>query len=266
MFDPKLEKLAKQVRTNAGAESLPIGLETIAGYDDIILQPIRSHKRFHGKIEFLPDENLFVIYHPDPATYPSPNRLRFSIGHELGHFHIDEHREALVRGETHSSEPGFRSKNPKELQADEFAAALLIPAHLMEQPINKRGFMSLDEVLGISERCATSLYATTIRYVRMASEACLVVLAQHGVIKSSFSSDEARYTRFGKIEISSLPASSPGHRLAKQFGSKEISEQKHPVTSWFAREEEIAVWENCTNVGEGYTISFLSIDSDEDKD
>ena len=266
MFDPKLEKLAKQVRANAGAESLPVNLETIAGYDDIILQPLRSHERFHGKIEFLPDENVFVIYHPDPATYPYPSRLRFSIGHELGHFHIDEHREALVRGETHSSEPGFRSKNPKELQADEFAAALLIPAHLMEQSINKRGFMSLDEVREISERCETSLYATTIRYVRMASEACLVVLAQRGAIKSTFCSDEARYTRFGRIEIPSLPATSPGHNVAKQFGSVEIREQKHAASSWFAREEDISVWENCTHVGEGYTISLLSIESKEGED
>jgi hypothetical protein len=264
MFDPKLEKLAKQVRANAGAESLPVSLETVAEYDDIILQPIRLHNRFHGKIEFLPDENVFVIYHPDPATYPYGSRIRFSIGHELGHFHIDEHREALVRGETHSSEPGFRSKNPKELQADEFAAALLIPAQLMEPPITKRGFMSLDEVRRISERCETSLYATTIRYVKMASEACLVVLAQRGTIKSSFCSDEARYTRFGKIEIPRLPATSPGHQLIAQFGSREIREQKHAASSWFAREEDITVWENCTHLGEGYTISLLSIDAEEE--
>ena len=225
------------------------------------------YEGFNGKIEFLPDENAFVIYHPDPATYPFLNRLRFSIGHEIGHFHIDEHREALVRGESHSSEPGFRSKNPKEQQADEFAAALLIPAQLMEQPIKKRGFVTLDEFRKISGDCEASLYATTIRYVRMASEACLVVLAQNGVIKSAFSSDEARLTRYGRISVSGLPVNSPGHALAKQSGSSEIWEQQHGASSWFQRDDDDPVWESCAQVGEGYTISLLSIDSsDSDND
>lgn len=266
MFDPKLEKLAKDLRINAEADSLPINLEKIAAYDGLILQPLSVYHRFNGKIEFLPEENVFVVYHPDPSTYLYPRRLRFSIAHELGHFYIDEHREALLRGETHSSEPGFRSKNPKELQADEFAAALLIPGRLMDATIDKRGFMSLDEVRDVSEKCETSLYSTTIRYVKMASEACLVVLAKNGDIKSFFSSDEARYTRFGKIHASHLPAASPGYHLAKQFGSTEIREQKHAASVWFARENETTIWENCTHVGDGYTISLLSIESDEGAD
>jgi len=265
MFDPKLEKLAKDLRINAEADSLPINLETVAAYDGLILQPLSSYHHFHGKIEFLPDENVFVIYHPDPSTYPYPRRLRFSIAHELGHFYIDEHREALLRGETHSSEPGFRSKNPKELQADEFAAALLIPARLMDGTIDKRGFISLDEVRNVSEKCGTSLYATTIRYVKMASEACLVVLAKNGDVKSCFCSDEARYTRFGKIQLSRLPAASPGHDLANEFRSTEIREQKHVASVWFAREEDITIWENCTHVGDGYTISLLFIEGDEEE-
>lgn len=265
MFDQKLEKLAKDLRINAEADSLPINLETVAAYDGLILQPLNSYHRFHGKIEFLPDENVFVIYHPDPVTYRYPRRLRFSIAHELAHFYIDEHREALLRGETHSSEPGFRSKNPKELQADEFAAALLIPARLMETTIDKRGFMSLDEVRGVSEKCETSLYATTIRYVKMASEACLVVLAKNGNINSSFCSDEARYTRFSKIQISQLPAASPGHDLARQFGLTEIRERKHAACAWFARDDDITIWENCTPVGDGYTISLLSVERDNEE-
>jgi hypothetical protein len=266
MFDPKLEKLAKDLRINAKADSLPINLEKVAAYDGLILQPLSLYHRFNGKIEFLPEENVFVIYHPDASTYPYPRRLRFSIAHELGHFYIDDHREALLRGETHSSEPGFRSKNPKELQADEFAAALLIPASLMEPTIEKRGFMSLSEVQSISERCQTSLYATSIRYVRMASEACLAVLAKDGNIKSSFCSDEARYTRFGKIKISRLPENSPGHRLVSQLGPADISECKHAVSAWFPRQDDIELWENCAHIGDGYTISLLSIERSEEQD
>ena len=209
---------------------------------------------------------MFLSFIIPILQLPYPRRLRFSIAHELGHFYIDEHREALLRGETHSSEPGFRSKNPKELQADEFAAALLIPARFLEPTIDNRGFMSLDEIRDVSGKCETSLYATTIRYVKMASEACLVVLAKSGDIKSCFCSDEARYARFGKIQVSRLPTASPGHDLAKQSGSTEIRERKHIASAWFAREEDITIWENCTHVGGGYTISLLSVECDEKTD
>src|SRR5438132_8395403 len=124
MFDTKIEALAARVRHIASSDRLPVDLKEIAAYDDIVLVPVKHHEGFNGKIEFLKEQNTFVIYHPDPSTYRYPRRLRFSLGHELAHYYIDEHRDALVRGECHSSLSGFKSKDPKELQADEFAAAL----------------------------------------------------------------------------------------------------------------------------------------------
>lgn len=266
MFDRKLEALAKQVRENTTGRLLPVDLAVVAEYDSIILQPVREHARFNGKIEFLPDESAFVIYHPDPETYRYPLRLRFSIAHELAHFHIDEHREALVRGETHSSESGFRSKNPKEVQADEFAAALLIPSDTIESRMRKRGFLTLQEILSVGETCETSPYATAIRYVRMASEACFVALAQYGGIKSSFCSDEAQIRRFGKIAVKTLPATSPGHALAGRGGSGEVVERKQDASAWFGRDDETNLWENCVHLGDGYTLSLVSVEIDESDD
>ena len=264
MFDRKIEALAQRIREVASTGKPPVNLDAIAEYDGILLVPVTNHQNFNGKLEFLPEENTFIIFHPDPATYPYPNRLRFSIAHELGHYHIDEHRKALVRGETHSSEPGFRSKNAKEMQADEFAAALLIPADTIEPIIGKRGFMTLEEILTLGETCKTSPYATTIRYVRMASEPCFVTLARRGEIRSSFSSDEARIRRFGKISIKTLPTTSPGHALAQDSGSGEVTDRKHNASPWFGREDDTTLWESCVHIGEGYTLSLVSIELDED--
>jgi len=263
MFDPKLEALAKRVRANAGAEKLPVSLSAIADYDDLILEPVTEHAGFNGKIEFFSDENVFVIFHPDPATYPYKSRLRFSIAHEFAHFHIDEHRVALVRGETHSSVPGFRSKHPREIQADEFAAALLIPVETMAPRIRKRGFLTLQEIRTIAEQCEVSLYATAIRYVRMAEEACFVVLARNGQVVSSFTSDEARLRRMGKLQITRLPPKSPGHELASYSRSEEAKEIDHPLGVWFSEMEDGQLWESCTPLGDGYTISLVSAQSDD---
>lgn len=266
MFDRKLEALAKQVRENTTGKSLPVDLAVVAEYDGIILQPVQEHARFNGKIEFLPDENVFVVYHPDPATYRYPLRLRFSIAHELAHYHIDEHREALVRGETHSSESGFRSKNPKEIQADEFAAALLIPAEKIEPTINKRGFLTLQEIRGVAEVCQTSPYATAIRYVRMASEACFVALARDGAIKSSFASDEAWIRRLAKLSATTLPVTSPGYHLAAGGRPDEVVEQRHSATAWLASGVDANLWESCVHIGDGYTLSLVSVDDEGGED
>ncbi len=262
MFDPKIEALAQQVRQSTGTDRLPLDLVTIAEYEGVLLTPVTQHDGFNGKIEFLPEENTFVIYHPDPNTYPYPTRLRFSISHELGHFYIDEHRQALVRGEGHSSQSGFRSKDPRERQADEFAAALLIPGWTMESKIEKRGFMTLEEIRSVATDCEASLYATTIRYVRMTSEPCVVVLAKGGKIKSSFFSDEARVKRFGKIAGTDLPRLSPGHALSSQILSDEIREQRHDTQAWFGR-GDTPVWENCISLGDGFTLSLVAIEQDE---
>jgi hypothetical protein len=227
MFDRQLELLAEQVRKNAKAERLPIDLSSIAAFDDVILQPLEQHEGFNGKIEFLAEENVFVIYHPSEATYRYPSRLRFSIAHELGHFHIDSHRANLVRGITHNSKSGFRSKDPKEIQADEFAAALLIPANTMTPTIEKRGFMTLEQVRMVSTNCATSLFATGIRYLKLTGEAAVVVLAHNGKVRSSFSSDEAKAHGFGKVSCETLPPHLTREQLIPARGSHPRSGAQH---------------------------------------
>jgi len=57
-------------------------------------------------------------------------RARFTLSHELGHFYIDEHRNALKAGRapSHPSFCDYESKNPVEQEADHFASCLLMPA------------------------------------------------------------------------------------------------------------------------------------------
>src|ERR1700748_3499337 len=82
---------------------------------------------FDGLIE---QENtsfhIFINTKNFPADHP---RSRFTFAHELGHYFIDEHRNALLSGRTpsHPSYTDFSSKNPVELEADHFASSLLLP-------------------------------------------------------------------------------------------------------------------------------------------
>lgn len=81
-----------------------------------------------------------VLY--DPSVYP-PDRIRFSLAHEIGHFVL--HKEVLetVHFEDEVAYFGFMDSIPKyifndyEQQADSFAAHLLMPNNKVVNAVSK---------------------------------------------------------------------------------------------------------------------------------
>ena len=103
-------------------------------------------------------------------------RARFTLGHEAGHFFIDEHRNALVAGAAppHGSQCEFESQNPVEQEADIFASSLLLPRRrFLERargsPPGLAGILELAELFG------TSITSTAIRYVQEDLVPCTVI-------------------------------------------------------------------------------------------
>ncbi len=81
-----------------------------------------------------------------------PVRRRFTIAHELGHLclhqdealHVDaEKRYHLIRRSPLSS----RGDNPKEIEANIFAAELLMPAHMIATDMDDEAFRDLPDRL-----------------------------------------------------------------------------------------------------------------------
>ena len=74
--------------------------------------------------------NRFGIIVSDAC--PTPGHGRFSLAHELGHYHIDGHLDAMFAGDAErvESEGGFfhNRKSRLEREADWFASELLVPA------------------------------------------------------------------------------------------------------------------------------------------
>ncbi len=130
-----------------GIARAPIPVEAIA-------------ERLGIEVKLVPLEDQLsgmIFLHGDPVVAVNSlhhrNRQRFTIAHEIGHFvmhlkeigeevHVDKKFIALARG-SHSSS-GF---DPKEVEANSFAAELLVPRYLLRQHLSNAVVDVEDEAL-----------------------------------------------------------------------------------------------------------------------
>jgi hypothetical protein len=117
-------------------------------------------------------------------------RRRFSVAHEMGHLELHRlHSKVfLCTGTDLDTWTGRHSSTELEREANEFAAALLLPKRFVASLCN--GDPSLGLIARIADTCGVSLTATAIRYLRFCDEACAVVFSQGGHIKWFRGSEE----------------------------------------------------------------------------
>jgi Zn-dependent peptidase ImmA (M78 family) len=116
-------------------------------------------------------EGNIVIQKKDAA-----NRQRFTIAHEIGHFHLrhqfgDGGQVHVDKGNFYRSR-GSRSSegiDPKEVEANQFAASLLMPAGLVKREVRALGARLLldHHITSLAERFEVSEQAMTIRLTRL---------------------------------------------------------------------------------------------------
>lgn len=116
-------------------------------------------------------------------------RVTFSVGHELGHYFLERHRQFLKKGgRAHCSQTEFFSANLSEREADTFAASLLMPSSLASPVVNKNE-LTLERLDAIASTFETSLVSTAIRAVRLSEYPCAVAGIREGRIAWMFASD-----------------------------------------------------------------------------
>jgi len=102
---------------------------------------------------------------------------RFSIAHELGHYFLPGHMDALfAERDVHESRAGRFSDDQYEGEADRFAARLLMPNSLFLPAVRHAG-EGLAAIERLAEMCETSLSATGIRYAEALRDPLAVVVS-----------------------------------------------------------------------------------------
>ncbi len=183
-------KMAKQQAEaflrDEGITALPVDPFAIARSRDIAVKPkpdtaggVSGMLLRHG--------NAFGILY---ATHISSEGFRrFSVGHELGHYFLEGHIDhVLPRDGVHTSHAGFISADPYELEADQFAAGLLMPSAPFKRALSRHdaGHAAIESVAGL---CKTSLTATAIRYAELADAAVAIVISTGPTIDFCFMSE-----------------------------------------------------------------------------
>jgi len=239
----------------------PVGMvdpELIANKIGVTFSYGSYEDSFDGLIEFY-NSSFHIYINTDRVQHAYTERARFTFAHELGHYFIDHHRNALKSGRSpsHSSRTGFVSRNYAEREADYFASCLLMPEERLKKDISDRPF-KFELIQEIGKKYQTSFTSTALRFSMIGNYPITVILSFTGKIKWYWSSHDFpyKYLRHGKDKV-------PEDTVAGEYFSDNYSPSKRQevfAIDWFSyvKDEDInrKFYEQCL-FHKNYVISIL---------
>ena len=122
----KAQQRARAVRTKHGATNLPIDVQQLAELEGVQVERADFGDEISGVLVKDGDRAIIGV-----NGRHAPTRQRFSIAHELGHYLLHGRRDLFVDKDfivyfrDGNSSTGY---DPLEVEANQFAAELLMPA------------------------------------------------------------------------------------------------------------------------------------------
>lgn len=253
--------MAEQIVKGAGISTLPIEPKEYAralGFE-VEAKPTSSAGVSGMLIRV---ENQFAIAYS--THFDNEGFENFSVGHELGHFYLRGHVDALMPGGNgiHESRAGFNSKDRYEIEADRFSASFLMPRHLFFPALERagRGLTAIDH---LSALCKTSLHSTAIRFTQCTRDPVAIVVSVGGQIEHCFMSDALK-DRSGIDWLrkrETVPPGTPTH-IFNQDPNNVLRalriEQTSTLQQWFGGKRHIEISEDVVGLGRyGKTLTVL---------
>ncbi|MBI3129669.1 MAG: ImmA/IrrE family metallo-endopeptidase [Candidatus Tectomicrobia bacterium] len=194
---------------------------------------------------------------------------RFSVAHEIGHFLLPGHMDQVLPAGTtmHESRSGFVSEDRYELEADHFAAGLLMPDPLFSKAMNKAG-EGLRAVESLAALCQTSLTSTALRLVQCSDVPVAMVMSAGGRIEYCFMSGPLKEMR-GLDWIRKnvpVPAGTATHRFnqnPKMIAQAARVDATTSIQDWFGGHRNLNMTEEVVGLGNyGKVLTILSLIDD----
>ena len=253
---------AEQLIKKLEVTDLPVDPIKIAESFDIMVKSMPADGGVSGML--IRHGNEFCIGY---ATHiQNEGFRRFSIAHEIGHYVLPDHVDAvLAHDDIHSSNAGFATNDPFEREADIFAASLLMPNDLFAREMKSLGD-GLTAIEVLSKRFVTSLIATANRYVEKAEIPVAMIVSSSNKINYSFMSDSLR--DFKGLEWLQKGDPLPEGTETKVFNSSkenvvgtERVQERVELKDWFGGSRSIPGIEEIVGLGRyGKTLTILRSD------
>ncbi len=205
--------------------------------------------------------NEFGIHYS--TAIPSEGFHRFSVAHELGHYFLEGHIDHVLPNDgVHVSEAGFTSGNPFEMEADQFAAGLLMPGQLLRPALRRQppGFTTIERLASLA---STSLTATAIRCAELTDDAIAVIISTGPAIDFCFMSETMK--SLPQLTWIRKGSAVPDGTVTSRFNAAPVRVRAADrdadvidVTTWLGGHRHVRVIEDVTGLGSyGKTLTLL---------
>lgn len=258
----ELSELAEFIAEDTFPDGNVIQPEIIAEKNEISYCCGSYENYFDGLLEYL-DKSFHIYLNIDRLKHQFTPRARFTFAHELGHYFIDEHRNALKFNlvKSHPSFIDFSSDNEAELEADYFAASLLLPTGRILKDISGRKF-EFNIIEELRSKYQTSLTATLLKFIAIGSQPMMIVVSQKERIKwFKYSSDFPFKFINAKPGFKVPPLTSAGeyhYENKKNIDSDELVYAEDWFSINYDEDRRREFWERCIYADSvGFVISVL---------
>lgn len=197
---------------------------------------------------------------------------RFSVAHELGHYFLPDHPgEIMKAGGQHFSRAGFTEGTSWiELEADHFAAGLLMPGSLVRSHLNQH-LVGLEGICRLAADAGVSLTAAAIRTAECAPFPICIIVSRGPEVRYAFPSDEFKrlgshiFLRKGDPLPSGVTAAfnaQPENVVLARRSAGECD-----LMDWFDTDRHALLDEEVLGLGRyGFTLTVLSSEALADPD
>lgn len=257
----KVKWEADKLLQELGIDSLPVDPFEIAKRLGIALQAMPSRMGGASGMLIHVAGQFGICY---PTHIESEGFKKFSVGHEIGHYRLPGHIEAVINEQgQHVSAAGFRSSSRYEVEADHFAAALLMPTRFVS-PILKKSVEGLRAVEAIANECETSLEAAAIRYTHLCPDPAAVVRSEGATIDYAVLSNSLR--AFDELDWVRKGSPLPPTCVTRKFNVEDTNisrdrraEGHGALQDWFGGPYRQKVFEEVAGLGSyGKTLTVLT--------
>jgi transcriptional regulator with XRE-family HTH domain len=200
----------------------------------------------------------------------SPERRRFTIAHEIGHFLLPFHDS---RAQCAKKDLGIiRSANERrarEAEANRFAAALLMPEKPFRADIRQLGKPDTSHIPRLADKYSASKEATSRRYAELSDDPCAIIFSRNGQIRSYCRS--SALPRLSCIPKQLLPQGSLTVKTAKkQLPAGTLSKwEEIDASVWFEPHRgprAMLVYEQFLQQANGYRLTMLTIELEDEEE